>query len=84
MFSGGLHHSLASIEYGDPFLKKKEKLTKSCLILKKNDGKFNFRINPYFSYSDDYILAQPTGFEQTIRGAFPVWNIHLLVQFLKG
>ena len=37
MFSGGLHHSLASIEYGDPFLKKK-KLTKSCLILKKIMG----------------------------------------------
>ncbi len=83
MFSGGLHHSLASIEYGDPFLKK-EKTHKILFDFEKNDGKFNFRINPYFSYSDDYILAQPAGFEQTIRGAFPVWEYSPISSIFKG
>ena len=83
MFSGGLHHSLASIEYGDPFLKK-EKTHKILLDFEKNYGKFNFRINPYFSYSDNYILAQPAGFEQTIRGAFPVWEYSPINSIFKG
>ena len=83
MFSGGLHHSLASIEYGDPFLKK-EKTHKVLVDFEKKNGKLNYRINPYLSYSKDYILAQPAGFEQTIRGAFPVWEYSHINSIFKG
>ena len=83
MFSGGLHHSLASIEYGDPFLKK-ERTHKVILDFEKKNAKLNYRINPYLSYSKDYILAQPTGFEQTIRGAFPVWEYSPINSIFKG
>ena len=83
MFSGGLHHSLASIEYGDPFLKK-EKTHKVLVDFEKKNGKLNYRINPYLSYSKDYILAQPAGFEQTIRGAFPVWEYSPITSIFKG
>jgi iron complex outermembrane receptor protein len=83
MFSGGLHHSLASIEYGDPFLKK-EKTHKIFVDFEKKNGKLNYRINPYLTYSKDYILAQPTGFEQTIRGAFPVWEYSHITSIFKG
>ena len=83
MFSGGLHHSLASIEYGDPFLKK-EKTHKVLVDFEKKNGKLNYRINPYLLYSKDYILAQPAGFEQTIRGAFPVWEYSHITSIFKG
>ena len=83
MFSGGLHHSLASIEYGDPFLKK-ERTHKVLLDFEKKNAKLNYRINPYLSYSKDYILAQPAGFEQTIRGAFPVWEYSPINSIFKG
>ena len=83
MFSGGLHHSLASIEYGDPFLKK-EKTHKVLVDFEKKNSKLNYRINPYLSYSKDYILAQPAGFEQTIRGAFPVWEYSPITSIFKG
>ena len=45
---------------------------------------YNYRINPYLSYSKDYILAQPAGFEQTIRGAFPVWEYSPITSIFKG
>ena len=83
MFSGGLHHSLASIEYGNPFLKK-EKTHKILLDFEKKNGKLNYRINPYLSHSKDYILAIPVGFEQTIRGAFPVWEYSPINSIFKG
>ena len=83
MFSGGLHHSLASIEYGNPFLKK-EKTHKVLVDFEKKNGKLYYRINPYLSYSKDYILAQPAGFEQTIRGAFPVWEYSPITSIFKG
>ena len=83
MFSGGLHHSLASIEYGNPFLKK-ERTQKILVDFEKKNGKLNYRINPYLIYSKDYILAQPAGFEQTIRGAFPVWEFSAINSIFKG
>jgi iron complex outermembrane receptor protein len=83
MFSSGLHHSLASIEYGDPFLKK-ERTHKVLLDFEKKNAKLNYRINPYLSYSKDYVLAQPAGFEQTIRGAFPVWEFSPINSIFKG
>ena len=83
MFSGGLHHSLASIEYGDPFLKK-EKTHKLLVDFEKKNEKLYFRINPYLSYSKNYILAKPAGFEQTIRGAFPVWEYSPINSIFKG
>ena len=83
MFSGGLHHSLASIEYGDPFLKK-EKTHKILFDFEKNDGKFNFRINPYFSYSDNYILLNQLDLNKLSEEHFQFGNIHLLFQFSKG
>ena len=83
MFSGGLHHSLASIEYGDPFLKK-EKTHKILVDFEKINGKLNYRINPYLSYIKDYVLAQPAGFEQTVRGAYPVWEYSPINSIFTG
>jgi iron complex outermembrane receptor protein len=72
-FSDGLHHSTGVIELGDLNLTK-EQSTKLSVTLQKKFNRFFFEINPYFNYIKDYIFLEPTGFETTIRGAFPVWE----------
>ena len=73
LFSDGLHHSLATIEYGNLDLKK-ETTHKVLLSFSKAEGGFSASVEPYFSFSKNYIYIAPQGIEQTIRGAFPVWN----------
>ncbi|CAN1490047.1 CirA Outer membrane receptor proteins, mostly Fe transport [Flavobacteriaceae bacterium] len=72
-FSDGLHHSTGVIELGDLNLTK-EQSTKLGVTLQKKFTHFSFEVNPYLNYIKDYIFLEPTGFETTIRGAFPVWE----------
>lgn len=83
MFSDGLHHSLATIEYGNPFLEK-EKTHKVMLDVEKKEGDLTFSLSPFFTYGQNYIIIEPTGVEQTIRGAFPVWEYKAVNAILKG
>ena len=73
MFSDGLHHALASIEYGDPFLKH-ETTQKIFVDFEKKLGDFQFSISPYMTLGNHYIIIEPKGVERTIRGAFLVWE----------
>jgi len=73
LFSDGLHHSLATIENGNLKLKK-EKMHKMVFSLSKTKGILKASFDPYVSYANDFIYIAPKGLEQTIRGAFPVWN----------
>jgi iron complex outermembrane recepter protein len=73
LFSDGLHHSTGVIELGDLNLTK-EQSTKLGVTVQKKYTSFSFDVNPYFNYIKDYIFLEPTGFETTIRGAFPVWE----------
>lgn len=72
-FSDGLHHSTGIIELGDLNLTK-EQSTKLSVTFQKKYNRFSFEVNPYLNYIKDYIYLEPTGFETTIRGAFPVWE----------
>lgn len=73
LFSGGLHHSAARIEFG--FLTiNKETANKFIMTLEKNNKNFGFSISPYYKHIDDFIQLIPTGIKTTIRGAFPVWE----------
>ncbi len=83
MFSDGLHHSLATIEYGNPFLKK-EKTHKMVLDFEKREGQFRFIASPFITYGEHYIIIEPIGIEQTIRGAFPVWEYSSTNALLTG
>jgi iron complex outermembrane receptor protein len=83
MFSDGLHHSLATIEYGNPFLEK-EKTHKIMLDVEKKEGDLTYSLSPFFTYGQNYIIIEPTGVEQTIRGAFPVWEYKAVNALLKG
>ena len=83
MFSDGLHHAIASIEYGNPFLKS-EKTNKFVINFEKNEGDFQYNFNPYLTNGKNYIVIEPAGVEQTIRGAFPVWEYRSISSLLKG
>jgi len=73
LFSDGLHHSTGQIELGDLRLEK-EKAVKISTALAYSSGKFAFEVNPYLNLINDFTLLKPTGLEQSIRGAFPVWQ----------
>lgn len=83
MFSDGLHHSLASIEYGNPFLKK-ETTQKLLLDFEKKYGFFTYSISPYITLGKNFIIIEQSGFEQSIRGAFPVWEYVPINAIFKG
>jgi iron complex outermembrane receptor protein len=83
LFSDGLHHSLATIEYGSLALDK-EISNKVLLSLTKTKGIFRGAIEPYFSKINNYIFIGPKGLQQTIRGAFPVWQYEATDVLLWG
>ena len=73
LFSDGLHHSAARLEYG--FLTmKKEVANKFVFSLEKKSDNFGFTISPYYKYINDFIQLIPFGVDQNIRGSFPEWK----------
>ena len=73
LFSEGLHHSASRIELGDLSFQS-EISHKILLTLQGNFEHFSFSINPYSNRISDYILIEPTGVDQTLRGSFQVWE----------
>ena len=73
LFSDGLHHSAARLEYG--FLTmKKEIANKFVLSLEKKSSDFGFSISPYYKFINDFIQLIPFGVDQNVRGSFPEWK----------
>lgn len=83
MFSDGLHHSLATIEYGNPFLSQ-ERTQKVVMNFEKSKGAFQYHFDPFLTLIQNYIIIEPKGIKQTIRGAFPIWEYHSVNATLKG
>lgn len=73
LFSEGLHHAVARIEYGDLSFKS-EVGHKISLNLQHKGYGFSFDINPYLNLITDFILIEPTSILETIRGNFQVWE----------
>lgn len=73
LFSDGLHHSLATIEFGDLQIESEQSF-KTSIGLKGMVDSFEFNIQPYYSYINNFIVIEPTGEQTTIRGSFPVWE----------
>jgi len=73
LFSEGLHHSASRIELGDLQFGS-ETAHKVSLTLQQRAEKFDFTIMPYSNTINNYILIEPTGIRQTIRGNFQVWE----------
>ncbi|WP_296316800.1 TonB-dependent receptor [Winogradskyella sp. UBA3174] len=73
LFSDGLHHSAARIELGELRLKQ-ELSNRVGLTYIYNNSDFNATVEGFYNRINDFIYLEPFGIEQTIRGAFPVWN----------
>jgi len=83
LYSDGLHHSLATIEYGNPFLLK-ETNQKFVLDITKKRGDFQFNISPYLNIGKNYIIIEPISAKLIVRGAFPVWEFRAVDATFKG
>ncbi|MBO9593072.1 MAG: TonB-dependent receptor [Niabella sp.] len=84
LYSYGLHHGAASIEYGDSTLKG-EQGYKWITTLQKQYGRLQLDASLYTQYIGGYIFLQPQRvYEQTIRGAFPVFRYQQTDALLSG
>lgn len=73
LFSEGLHHSASRIELGDLTFTQ-ETSHKIGATLKRTSKNFSFSVYPYLNTINDFILIEPAGVQQTIRGSFQVWE----------
>lgn len=83
LFSDGLHHSIAAIELGDLRIES-EQSYKFSTQLKRTFKKWQFDLSVYYNFINNYILLEPGGFEQTIRGAFPLFEYKQTDALLTG
>jgi iron complex outermembrane receptor protein len=83
LYSDGLHHGTASLEFGNPNLNK-ERSYNARMIWEKTDDRFDLEVQLYGQYIEDFIYAEPNGFDLTIRGAFPVFDWKNTDAFLRG
>jgi iron complex outermembrane receptor protein len=74
LFSDGLHHGSAALEFGDLTLKQERSYSINT-ALNYNHNRLRVQVEPYFHYFQNYIYLQPSGDKQlSIRGAFPVFR----------
>ncbi|MBA3987214.1 MAG: TonB-dependent receptor, partial [Flavobacteriales bacterium] len=83
LFSEGLHHSAARIELGDIRFTQ-EIANKFSVSLERESNGFGFSVNPYVNNIRDFLLIEPRGIEQTIRGNFQVWEFRQTNAMLLG
>lgn len=73
LFSDGLHQSAARIELGDLRFDK-ETASKFSMNYEYTSKKWSATVAPFANFISNYILIEPTGIRQTIRGNFQVWE----------
>lgn len=73
LFSEGLHHSAARIELGDLRLDQ-ETSNRIGATYQLKTYNLNITAEGFLNHISDYMQIVPFGTEQTIRGAFPVWE----------
>ena len=83
LFSDGLHHSAARIELGDLRMKKETSNRVSATYSYQNT-RLSLSAEAFYNHINDYIFIEPTGTEQTNRGAFPVWSYNQTNAALYG
>jgi iron complex outermembrane receptor protein len=83
LFSAGLHHGVAALEYGDANLDKETSYKVSgSVIYQTNKTTFDALI--YSNLIDNFIYLQPDGTSLTVRGAFPVFRYQQVNALLNG
>lgn len=73
LYSDGLHHGTASLEFGNQELKKEKALAINTAL----EGKWNnldIEFDAFLQRINDFIYLSPQGVDLTIRGAFPSFD----------
>lgn len=74
LFSDGLHHGSAALEFGSLALQKERVYSISSAVHYMHN-RLRFQWEPYVHYFQNFIYLKPSGETQlSIRGAFPVFN----------
>lgn len=74
LFSSGLHHGTASVEFGDSTLKP-ERAYDATIDMRLNRGAFELAVAAYRTYIDGFMHLRPVlPATLTIRGAFPTFK----------
>lgn len=83
LFSEGLHHSASRIELGD--LRFDSEVSNRLSLTLDTAGKdWSLQISPFANWIDNFLLIEPTGVQQTVRGNFQVWEYRQTPAFLAG
>lgn len=83
LFSEGLHHSASRIEIGNlDFIP--EKSNKLSLSFEHEDHGLYVSAQPFINLLNDFIVIEPVGIEQTIRGNFQLWEYRQTNATLSG
>jgi len=82
LFSEGLHHSASRIELGD--LRFESEISKKVMLTLQKKGRTTFSVNPFYNFLDHFIIIEPTGVEQTLRGNFQVWEYRQTAAEMMG
>jgi len=73
LYSDGLHHGSASLEFGNANLGA-EKSYGFNLSYELKKKQLNYELYAYLQYIEDFIYLRPDGLDLTIRGAFPSYQ----------
>jgi iron complex outermembrane receptor protein len=74
LFSGGLHHGVGALEFGDMTMQPERSYSISIPNI-YNHNNFRVNVEPFYHHFNNYIYLVPTSETQlTVRGAFPVFR----------
>ena len=84
LYSGGIHHSAASLEFGNPSLKR-ENSYKMYFKIQRPTKKFDLAVTFHSNFIQNYIYSAPTGrVILTVKGAFPEFTYNQTDALLSG
>lgn len=85
LYSNGLHHGAAALEYGNSALKVEQAYVATFTGLYTPNEDLHIEVSPYYNYIQGFIYRQPTPTPVlTIRGAFPGFNYTQTDAILRG
>lgn len=74
LFSDGLHHGAAALQYGDSTLQSEQSFKWISSLSFSLDQKLTGELSVFYQRFRNFIFLEPEGIEQTIRGAFPAFQ----------
>ncbi len=85
LYSNGLHHGAAAVEYGNAALKVEQAYVATLTGMYTPNEDLHIEVSPYYNYIQGFIYRQPTPTPVlTIRGAFPGFDYAQTDAILKG